>query len=165
MAVHAVYGPLLVVVVFSCVHRYVGGDYRVATPESPMLAMLPPTTHIALAFPTVGWVDEGTGSSWVAPAAGSRSRYISLGTSSGHAAILCFPFVFSSLDVIPVCVLDTLLGGGSSFSAGGPGKGMYSRLYRVSRSSSLPIAVAFLYLSAVFLCSCVTGGAECLWLG
>ncbi len=33
-------------------------------------------------------------------------------------------------DVVPVCVVDTLLGGGSSFSAGGPGKGMYSRLYR-----------------------------------
>lgn len=29
-----------------------------------------------------------------------------------------------------VCVLQSLLGGGSSFSAGGPGKGMYSRLYR-----------------------------------
>lgn len=29
-----------------------------------------------------------------------------------------------------VCVLQQLLGGGSSFSAGGPGKGMYSRLYR-----------------------------------
>jgi processing peptidase subunit alpha len=25
--------------------------------------------------------------------------------------------------------MSTLLGGGSSFSAGGPGKGMYSRLY------------------------------------
>jgi predicted Zn-dependent peptidase len=25
-------------------------------------------------------------------------------------------------DVVPVCVLDTLLGGGSAFSAGGPGK-------------------------------------------
>ena len=29
-----------------------------------------------------------------------------------------------------MCVMDTLLGGGSSFSAGGPGKGMYTRLYR-----------------------------------
>lgn len=36
---------------------------------------------------------------------------------------------FSS-DLVPACVLQTLLGGGSSFSAGGPGKGMYSRLYR-----------------------------------
>jgi mitochondrial-processing peptidase subunit alpha len=32
--------------------------------------------------------------------------------------------------LVPICVLQTLLGGGSSFSAGGPGKGMYSRLYR-----------------------------------
>jgi processing peptidase subunit alpha len=32
--------------------------------------------------------------------------------------------------VIALCVMDTLLGGGSSFSAGGPGKGMYTRLYR-----------------------------------
>jgi processing peptidase subunit alpha len=34
-------------------------------------------------------------------------------------------------DLVPVCVLHTLLGGGDAFSAGGPGKGMYSRLYRV----------------------------------
>jgi processing peptidase subunit alpha len=31
--------------------------------------------------------------------------------------------------LLPVCVLHMLLGGGSSFSPGGPGKGMYSRLY------------------------------------
>eukprot|EP00611_Tribonema_gayanum_P027266 TRINITY_DN668_c0_g1_i1.p1 TRINITY_DN668_c0_g1~~TRINITY_DN668_c0_g1_i1.p1 ORF type:complete len:535 (-),score=102.85 TRINITY_DN668_c0_g1_i1:78-1682(-) len=31
---------------------------------------------------------------------------------------------------VPTCVLQVLLGGGDSFSAGGPGKGMYSRLYR-----------------------------------
>jgi mitochondrial-processing peptidase subunit alpha len=37
---------------------------------------------------------------------------------------------WSSDDLVPACVLQTLLGGGSSFSAGGPGKGMYSRLYR-----------------------------------
>jgi processing peptidase subunit alpha len=35
-----------------------------------------------------------------------------------------------SNDLVPACVLQTLLGGGNSFSAGGPGKGMYSRLYR-----------------------------------
>jgi mitochondrial-processing peptidase subunit alpha len=45
--------------------------------------------------------------------------------------MLAFPTVgWSEDDVVPVCVTDTLLGGGSSFSAGGPGKGMYSRLYR-----------------------------------
>jgi len=32
-------------------------------------------------------------------------------------------------DFIPFCVLNTLMGGGGSFSAGGPGKGMYTRLY------------------------------------
>jgi processing peptidase subunit alpha len=32
--------------------------------------------------------------------------------------------------LVPMCVLQQLLGGGSSFSAGGPGKGMYTRLYR-----------------------------------
>eukprot|EP00607_Mallomonas_marina_P000776 CAMPEP_0182431346 /NCGR_PEP_ID=MMETSP1167-20130531/48485_1 /TAXON_ID=2988 /ORGANISM="Mallomonas Sp, Strain CCMP3275" /LENGTH=425 /DNA_ID=CAMNT_0024617591 /DNA_START=239 /DNA_END=1517 /DNA_ORIENTATION=- len=33
-------------------------------------------------------------------------------------------------DLVTACLVQTLLGGGSSFSAGGPGKGMYSRLYR-----------------------------------
>jgi mitochondrial-processing peptidase subunit alpha len=36
----------------------------------------------------------------------------------------------AATDLVTTCVLQTLLGGGNSFSAGGPGKGMYSRLYR-----------------------------------
>lgn len=32
-------------------------------------------------------------------------------------------------EYIPTCVLSTMMGGGGSFSAGGPGKGMYTRLY------------------------------------
>lgn len=32
-------------------------------------------------------------------------------------------------DIYPACVLQSLLGGGSSFSTGGPGKGMHSRMY------------------------------------
>jgi len=32
-------------------------------------------------------------------------------------------------DFIPFCVLNIMMGGGGSFSAGGPGKGMYTRLY------------------------------------
>jgi mitochondrial-processing peptidase subunit alpha len=35
----------------------------------------------------------------------------------------------TSPDIYAVAVLQMLLGGGGSFSAGGPGKGMYSRLY------------------------------------
>lgn len=33
-------------------------------------------------------------------------------------------------DFVATCVLNIMMGGGGSFSAGGPGKGMYSRLYR-----------------------------------
>ena len=32
-------------------------------------------------------------------------------------------------DFISFCVLNMMMGGGGSFSAGGPGKGMYTRLY------------------------------------
>lgn len=32
-------------------------------------------------------------------------------------------------DFVPACVLNIMMGGGGSFSAGGPGKGMYTRLY------------------------------------
>lgn len=32
-------------------------------------------------------------------------------------------------DFIPLCVLNMMMGGGGSFSAGGPGKGMFTRLY------------------------------------
>ncbi|XP_052864608.1 mitochondrial-processing peptidase subunit alpha isoform X1 [Anopheles cruzii] len=32
-------------------------------------------------------------------------------------------------DFIAICVLNMMMGGGGSFSAGGPGKGMYTRLY------------------------------------
>ena len=48
-------------------------------------------------------------------------------------------------DLVAICVLQTLLGGGNSFSAGGPGKGMYSRLYRriLNRYSWAESAEAF----------------------
>lgn len=55
-----------------------------------------------------------------------------LTTMDGFTRVaLAFPTGgWHSNDLVPACVLQTLLGGGSSFSAGGPGKGMYSRLYR-----------------------------------
>jgi mitochondrial-processing peptidase subunit alpha len=37
---------------------------------------------------------------------------------------------YKGKNLYTACVLERLLGGGSSFSAGGPGKGMYTRLYR-----------------------------------
>ena len=44
-----------------------------------------------------------------------------------HLAFEALPI--SSADIYALATLQTLLGGGGSFSAGGPGKGMYSRLY------------------------------------
>jgi mitochondrial-processing peptidase subunit alpha len=47
--------------------------------------------------------------------------------------------------LVTACVLQTLLGGGSSFSAGGPGKGMYSRIYQqvLNRYGWMETAEAF----------------------
>lgn len=44
-----------------------------------------------------------------------------------HLAFEALPI--SNKDIYALATLQTLLGGGGSFSAGGPGKGMYSRLY------------------------------------
>merc|ERR1711935_663562 len=46
-----------------------------------------------------------------------------------HAFIGFNSASWSSKDLISTCILQTLMGGGGSFSMGGPGKGMYSRLY------------------------------------
>jgi len=47
-----------------------------------------------------------------------------------HLAIAFETASWHHKDVVAMCVLQILMGGGGSFSAGGPGKGMYSRLYR-----------------------------------
>lgn len=59
---------------------------------------------------------------------------------------LAFPVGgWHSDDMVTACVLQTLLGGGSSFSAGGPGKGMYSRMYQqvLNRYGWMEAAEAF----------------------
>ncbi|RKP10483.1 LuxS/MPP-like metallohydrolase, partial [Thamnocephalis sphaerospora] len=50
-------------------------------------------------------------------------------------------------DMYPLATLQLLLGGGGSFSAGGPGKGMYSRLYTrvLNRHHWVESCVAFLH--------------------
>ncbi|CDW57151.1 mitochondrial processing peptidase subunit [Trichuris trichiura] len=47
----------------------------------------------------------------------------------GHFVIGFESCKFTDEDFVPFCVLNSLMGGGGSFSAGGPGKGMYTRLY------------------------------------
>ncbi|KAK3322212.1 peptidase M16 inactive domain-containing protein [Apodospora peruviana] len=46
-----------------------------------------------------------------------------------HIQLVFEGLPISSDDIYALATLQTLLGGGGSFSAGGPGKGMYSRLY------------------------------------
>ena len=46
-----------------------------------------------------------------------------------HFALAFETASWHSPDLVAMCVLQMMMGGGGSFSAGGPGKGMYSRLY------------------------------------
>lgn len=46
-----------------------------------------------------------------------------------HLALAFETASWHDQDLVPMCVLQMMMGGGGSFSAGGPGKGMYSRLY------------------------------------
>ena len=77
-------------------------------------------------------------SSWPRPSQEYKGGMVTWNTTKNNGQplefthlVMAFPTVgWTSEDVVPMCVLDTLLGGGSSFSAGGPGKGMYSRLFR-----------------------------------
>ncbi|ORZ37694.1 mitochondrial processing peptidase alpha subunit [Catenaria anguillulae PL171] len=59
---------------------------------------------------------------------------------------VAFPVpTFTHPDMFPLSVLQVLMGGGGSFSAGGPGKGMYSRLYTnvLNRYAWMESCVAF----------------------
>ncbi|KAJ1650607.1 Mitochondrial-processing peptidase subunit alpha [Dispira simplex] len=61
-----------------------------------------------------------TGGTHFAPTPGSPQTHIHLGFAAPG---------MNSTAIYTLAVLQILLGGGNSFSAGGPGKGMYSRLY------------------------------------
>ncbi|CAD6184449.1 unnamed protein product [Caenorhabditis auriculariae] len=63
---------------------------------------------------------------------GADLSLLGVGTPYPHLAHVVLGFQgcsFKDDDFVPFCVLQSLLGGGGSFSAGGPGKGMYARLY------------------------------------
>jgi len=61
-------------------------------------------------------------------------------------------------DFIAFCVLNMLMGGGGSFSAGGPGKGMYTRLYTnvlnrfVEFSSNFVFFMHFIHMAGTVQC-------------
>ena len=47
-----------------------------------------------------------------------------------HVVLACESSSYLDPDFYTFAVLNSLMGGGGSFSAGGPGKGMYTRLYQ-----------------------------------
>lgn len=51
-------------------------------------------------------------------------------TDDTHISLIFETENWKSPDLMALCVLNMIMGGGGSFSAGGPGKGMYTRLYR-----------------------------------
>mmetsp|Transcript_37040 Transcript_37040/g.59981 ORF Transcript_37040/g.59981 Transcript_37040/m.59981 type:complete len:504 (+) Transcript_37040:31-1542(+) len=60
---------------------------------------------------------------------GGEWRVQTVNTNVTHAAIGFEGVSYSDKDLATSVVLHSLLGGGSSFSSGGPGKGMYTRLF------------------------------------
>uniref|UniRef100_A0A7S1TIP5 Mitochondrial-processing peptidase subunit alpha n=2 Tax=Compsopogon caeruleus TaxID=31354 RepID=A0A7S1TIP5_9RHOD len=48
---------------------------------------------------------------------------------TAHVAMGLEGVSWNDVDLVPSAVLQTLLGGGGSFSSGGPGKGMYTRIF------------------------------------
>jgi processing peptidase subunit alpha len=60
---------------------------------------------------------------------GDRRQHVKLPTEDVHFGLGFETASFHDKDLLAVCVLQQLMGGGGSFSTGGPGKGLYSRLY------------------------------------
>ena len=75
---------------------------------------------------------------------GGENR-VSAEEMSTHFALAFEGVGWESKQLVPLCVLNTLMGGGASFSAGGPGKGMYTRLYQniLNRYPSVEAATVF----------------------
>lgn len=74
-----------------------------------------------------------------------------------HLAIGFESANYTDPDMYAFAVLNTLLGGGGSFSAGGPGKGMYSRLY-----TNVLNRYHWMYASTAFNHSYVDTGLFCV---
>ncbi|KAI7999242.1 Mitochondrial-processing peptidase subunit alpha [Camellia lanceoleosa] len=97
---------------------YVGGDYRCQAELGK--------THFALAFEAPGgWHKEKEAVVLTVLQVLNSSRGLSIVI---HLAANLFSPIMSEYN-------QMLIGGGGSFSAGGPGKGMYSRLYFVLLAS------------------------------
>jgi len=61
---------------------------------------------------------------------GGELRYKNAMDGNQHVAVVFEGESWNSPDLMAMCTLNMMMGGGGSFSAGGPGKGMYTRLYQ-----------------------------------
>lgn len=87
---------------------------------------------VAVAEPLLAQLPAGDASSATAPSKYVGGDYRVASDSPVANVVLAFEFAGGWKDTkasTAMTVLNTLMGGGGSFSAGGPGKGMYSRLY------------------------------------
>ncbi|KIY03988.1 uncharacterized protein Z520_00680 [Fonsecaea multimorphosa CBS 102226] len=89
-------------------------------PLDPSLIQSPPESLLAMP-------SHYTGGYLALPTLPPPPNKFTIPLSYVHVAFEGLPI--SSEDIYAQATLQTLLGGGGSFSAGGPGKGMYSRLY------------------------------------
>lgn len=98
---------------------------------------------VSLAERSMGSLTSGSSATDAAVYSGGSIRVSADGPA--HIAIGFKGVSWRDEDLVAACVLHTLLGGGGSFSSGGPGKGMYTRLYSeiLNRHGWVSSAMAF----------------------
>jgi len=89
-----------------------------------------------IAFNSLGHIREGDNTDLTVQKAppkytgGERRLEREMGDWQTHVGLAFETENWHSKDLMAMCVLNMMMGGGGSFSAGGPGKGMYTRLYQ-----------------------------------
>lgn len=117
--------------------QYVGGEYREVVDSEvthfgcARAALAPPPLPAAACCCSSGCsCPSAPGARAAPPVVHSRPPLLCHALGPSALRSLGFEGVgWMDPDFVPACVLNMLMGGGASFSAGGPGKGMFSRLY------------------------------------
>lgn len=102
-------------------------NFSTSAPHQATVSPLDPSLIQPAPLSTLDQPSHYTGGFLALPPLPVPQNNLSIPLSHIHVAFEALPI--SSDDIYALATLQTLLGGGGSFSAGGPGKGMYSRLY------------------------------------
>ncbi|EXJ78863.1 mitochondrial processing peptidase [Capronia coronata CBS 617.96] len=102
-------------------------NFSTSAPHQATVSPLDPSLLQPAPNSTLTQPSHYTGGYLALPPLPAPQNNLSIPLSHVHIAFEALPI--SSEDIYAQATLQTLLGGGGSFSAGGPGKGMYSRLY------------------------------------